>query len=652
ALQLIDMAGDNIANANTPGYHVKRAFVSPVIGPTTVLGRVGLGSTVEDIVRLRSALVEQALLSHTQVREKLGEEVELLNHLGMLFTEPSSSGLDAQMEGFFDAVGQLAAEPDNTTLREAVVQKADSVCELFQRLDAGFQTVEEDLAVAAEYAVGEINALTERIAALNKQVQLVETGGTSAPGLKDTRDELITRLSELINVTVHEVEFGVANVSCAGTLLVNGAYNKPIEMEVEDGQIVVAAEGSIGHLIPVREGRLAGIIEVANELLPGYRQTLDDLANAFRRAVNMVHTTALGLGGRFDSLEGTNAFLGTDPVSDLGYGVPAGTTEKLVINVEDEATGDVTQYELTLDTTQAADAFLVALRDDINANVDHLTASIDEGRLRLEAEDGYAFGFATPYDANPAQAGDITALDPTTPTIADAYTGQTDLVYDVTFLDAGEIGADSITIQVEVSEPGGPVLRTLTRTIDDTYPPGSAIALENGLLLCLSAGNVAAGDSFSFTARASMDTAGILDALGLNTLFSGLGAGDIHVTPRVYDDPSSLAGAVRPLPGDNHRLLDLADVSTAKLLASGTATLGEHYRALVTGVATTRNTRLVAFENQEQLVKDLQNQRDSISGVSVDEEMVRIIQSRTIYQGAMKYIAAIDQFLSDLAALV
>jgi flagellar hook-associated protein FlgK len=316
--------------------------------------------------------------------------------------------------------------------------------------------------------------------------------------------------------------------------------------------------------------------------------------------------------------------------------------------VEDEATGELTQYELTLDTTQAADAFLIALRNDINATVDHVSASITGGRISLQSDDGYAFGFATPYDPNPAEAGDITAATPTSPSVLDAYTGTQDLVYDFTFLSGGAVGTDTIDMQIDVRDPSGPVLRTLTRTIDADYDPGDIIQLENGLRFTLSEGDVLAGDGFSFTAYADMDTAGVLDALGLNVLFTGLGAGSISVAEGMAEQTGRLAGALRPMTGDNHRLMDMAAVRSAQVASSGTATLNGFYHALVSHIGTTRNTRSVQYKNQDELVKDLQNRRDAVSGVSVDEEMIKMIEARTIHQGALKYISLLDQSLSDL----
>jgi flagellar hook-associated protein 1 FlgK len=614
--------------------------------------RIGLGSTVDDVLRIRDILIERSLLTHVQLMEKLGEKFGILDQLELLFTELSAGGLDALLGDFFDAVAQLATNPDDMVLREGAVQKAQAACAVLNRLDAAFGELADSLLSDAEYYVEQINGLTERIAYLNSQIRQHEASGTNAPSLKDTRDQLVRELAELINITVYELEYGTVSLSCAGTLLVSGNQSTPLRVVNEDGQIIIAASDSIGHHVPVREGKLAAILELSNDLMPQYQASLDELANGLRRAVNLVHTTALGYAGRFHMLEGTTPFLTDTPVSDLGYGVPAGTSELLIINVEDESTGEVTQYELTIDTTQAANVFLTTLRNDINATVTNVTASISEGRLILQAADGYAFGFATPYDPNPAEPGDITALDPTSPGVLDAYTGETDLVCDFTFLDGGEIGTDTITIQIDVSEPAGPVLRTFTRQIDADYGPDEAIELENGLKLTLSAGNVTAGDSFSFTARASMDTAGILDALGLNTFFTGLGAANIQVAERVYNDPSNMAGALRHMPGDNHGFLDMAALSSELLVSSGTATLSEHYRLLLSEIATARNTTAAGYQNQQQLVRDLENRRDSVSGVSVDEEMIHIIESRTLYQGALKYIQTIDSLLADLISMV
>ena len=97
AQQLINVAGDNIANANTDGYHAKQANVVAVPGPTGAQTSIGLGSEVASVTREWDGLVEDALLGGVQTSAQLGEEVSSLTNLQALFNEPSASGLDAQL---------------------------------------------------------------------------------------------------------------------------------------------------------------------------------------------------------------------------------------------------------------------------------------------------------------------------------------------------------------------------------------------------------------------------------------------------------------------------------------------------------------------------------------------------------------------------
>jgi len=652
ATYLVDLAGDNIANANTPGYHVRRAELAPLAGPMSGRIQRGLGVTVEDVSRLRNVVIERSLLDHLPVEGMLREQSEALAQLESLFAEPSGSGLGAQLSRFFDSLSELSAAPGDVVLRRQAVENARAVCNTLNGLNQGIQNIQTNLAESAGTVVNSINELTARIAKLNGQVQQARAAGRAAPDLEDARDKLISDLAELVNVSVHGSDYGVVNVSCSGTLLVSGVHSTSLRLEQEDGRLSVTVEGSIGYAIDVRGGRLGGILDLADRTMPGYADALDGIANTLRRSVNLIHTAGLGLGGRFEHLAAANAFSGDTPFYQLGYGVPAGTAEKLYVNVEDKSTGDVSQYVLTLDTTAGVDQFLADLRDAVNAGVPHLTATLSAGQLSLDAEDGYAFGFATPYDPNPAAPGDITAAVPTSPTLLDAFTGEGDLQYDCTFLNGGQVGLDPITVQVSVREPAGPVLRTFTGQFDADYTPGSAVSLENGLKLALSDGNVAAGDSFSFTARASMDTAGVLDALGMNVLFNGLGAAGIHVADRVLSDPSNLACSMRDAEGDNHRLLEMAGLRTAKVSADGTASLSQLYETLVGQVATEHSAASVERDDEQYVLKELMNRRDSVSGVSVDEEMIRILQGRTLYEGALRYVQALREMLDSLTRVL
>jgi flagellar hook-associated protein 1 FlgK len=93
-------------------------------------------------------------------------------------------------------------------------------------------------------------------------------------------------------------------------------------------------------------------------------------------------------------------------------------------------------------------------------------------------------------------------------------------------------------------------------------------------------------------------------------------------------------------------------VGEAAVARRDTMTLSESYQSLLSDLGITRNTRETQLQNQQQILRDLESRRDSISGVSVDEEMVNILQTRAVYTGAMKYIRTLSEMLNDMSSLL
>jgi flagellar hook-associated protein FlgK len=54
------------------------------------------------------------------------------------------------------------------------------------------------------------------------------------------------------------------------------------------------------------------------------------------------------------------------------------------------------------------------------------------------------------------------------------------------------------------------------------------------------------------------------------------------------------------------------------------------------------------LNNLEDIAQSLSDARDAASGVSVDEEMMTILQSQRIYQSLTKYVKSLDSAYSDL----
>lgn len=643
ARTLLDVAGENIANQDSEGYHRKKASITAVPGVHSRKLSVGGGAAVKSISRVRNELPERGLIANAQVRKKVDQKVDMLGRLEATFQEPSETGLDARLGDLFEKIRRLSADLGSPSLQRSVVQKAESVTGELNRLDTEMDRLRSHMQKTLESRVEKVNELSERIAGLNKKILHVSSKGKNPTALRDKRDAAVSDLSELVNVDTHTTDEGHTNVSVGGALLVSGGYASQVDLREQGDNVVLAHKGDP---VQVREGSVGGAIDMLNEGLPRYRKKLDRLANGLRRQFNRLHSTGLPSSGRFKRLQGSNAFHDNVTLQQHGYSVPAVTDGKLTVNVEEAASGDVTQTTLTnIDTGQGANDLVQQVASKLDS-VSHLNASEKNGRLQLEAEDGYSFGFATAYDPNPASSGSFSAASPPEVTVSGSYEGQEDLAYSVSFAGDGTIGSDPVDVNVTVEDTAGNTVDSFTRTLGADWTSADEVSLGNGLSLSLTDGEVAAGDSFSFTAREDMDPQGILDPLGVNTMFGGLGAGGLHVRKGLAENPEELSTSLKANPSDNQRLLSMLELEDKKTIDS--KKFHDFYRDLVGDMATNRESKEAQLSNLEDIHQSLQDAQDATSGVSVEEEMMHIFEGQRIYRGLTKYVKALDTTYNNL----
>ncbi|HHX64918.1 MAG TPA: flagellar hook-associated protein FlgK [Chloroflexi bacterium] len=109
------------------------------------------------------------------------------------------------------------------------------------------------------------------------------------------------------------------------------------------------------------------------------------------------------------------------------------------------------------------------------------------------------------------------------------------------------------------------------------------------------------------------------------------------------DDPDQSAG-----PGDGSIALRLADLSSALLMDDGTATIGTTYRGMIGQLGMNTRHASMMLESSHEFLDHLQQRRDSVSGVSLDEETIDLVQYQRAYQAAARMITLIDEMLDRL----
>ena len=104
-----------------------------------------------------------------------------------------------------------------------------------------------------------------------------------------------------------------------------------------------------------------------------------------------------------------------------------------------------------------------------------------------------------------------------------------------------------------------------TFNIGSGYAAGDAIEFSDGLTIALGMGDLKEGDTFTVDVFADTDTAGLLAAAGINTFFTGSGAGDIRVCDALNDEPNRIATAMGSELTDNTAALNMARIQEQRL---------------------------------------------------------------------------------------
>ena len=288
------VAGQNIANVNTPGYTRRAVDLSASLP----IDPYSAGNGV-DIVGIRA---ERADLIEAQLRHELpaqGREAAMADSLSQIETalgRPGSS-IDSSLTKFFTAFSQLAQDPTSGVARQQVMVQAQALTGAFNDVAARLASAQRDADAQVKAGVDQINGLATQIASLNASMNAVSASGGEA--LRDKLGVALSTLSGLIDISVVARPDGGADVSVGnGHALVIGASPYPLGTSpmAGSGLADLTSGGSI-ITAAVTGGRVGGLLQVRDQLLPGYQARLDQLANGVATSVNAVHRAGYDLSG-------------------------------------------------------------------------------------------------------------------------------------------------------------------------------------------------------------------------------------------------------------------------------------------------------------------------------------------------------------------
>lgn len=267
-------------------------------------------------------------------------------------------------------------------------------------------------------------------------------------------------------------------------------------------------------------------------------------------------------------------------------------------------------------------------------------------------------------------------------TLAGTYETNTDLG-ELAFSGEIQFMADGFKLWIEDrADPANPVMGSVSIDLSGLDNSATltdlATAVNNQIAAAGLAGisldgsgtvlKFAAGNDYAF--GFSDDDSNILAALGVNTFFQGVGSGSIDMNDVIMNDKDYIAagkidGTGNYATGDNRNALAVGDLQYASMPipewtcdringnteGSTTTTIEDYYHALVGTIGIISSSISSDCEFNESMVNRLGEIRDSVSAVSIDEEMTNLIKFQHAYAAASKIISVTDEMLNTLLSI-
>ncbi len=202
----LNTTANNISNSDTQGYSRQQVVqqAANALRTFTTYGCAGAGVETIAIERIRDEFYD------TKYREnetRYGEYSEKLYYTNMIedyFTDDGKTGFNTVFTALKTSLQEVLKNAGSSTSKQEFISTAAKLTEYFNNLSANMENLQKDVNAEIKVKVDAINSLSQEIASIDKQINVVELTGAKANELRDERDKLVDELSKIVDVSVSE----------------------------------------------------------------------------------------------------------------------------------------------------------------------------------------------------------------------------------------------------------------------------------------------------------------------------------------------------------------------------------------------------------------------------------------------------------------
>lgn len=299
----LEVASNNIANANTPGY--SRQVVSLSSAALAQNGTtVDEGVSYQGFTSVRDVVLGMAINAATSGQGSLSAQSAVLTQINTAFSG-TTTGIGASLSTLFSDLSALSTNPSDASARQTVLSDANALADAFHQGAAAISAASGAANQQVSSAVAQVNQLSRQIATLNGDIATTEAHGGDGGALTDQRDELTTQMAQLIGVSSTKTDGTPTLTTSNGSPLVIGGASYQLQVTTAPDGTAHVLDGQGNDITNVLSGgTIGGAITARDNTIPALSQQLDALASQFATAMNNAQATGYDL----DSNAGTALF--------------------------------------------------------------------------------------------------------------------------------------------------------------------------------------------------------------------------------------------------------------------------------------------------------------------------------------------------------
>ncbi|HHU89558.1 MAG TPA: flagellar hook-associated protein FlgK [Clostridiaceae bacterium] len=655
----LEVTGHNVANLGTPGYSRQNAIMAS--SATKIYGNwhVEMGVDIQQIRQIRHTFNDNIYRNESNNLGYWESRYKAVTDLESILGEPMQQGFQVALNNFWDAFQELSKAPESLTIRALVKQRADSLVNYLNQVGSQINKLQNDLNTEIKARIDEVNDITEKLAALNVKIMSAEAAGNLPNDYYDQRNELCDRLSKLVKVETWETRDGSMDILVGGYFLVSKGEQKRLVAAPNEAlshfytPMVEYTEGNIP--IDVGQGIIKGLMEARGEV-SGAKGSYDNgspnITGDITIAVDVSNTSA-------DYLSNVKAniatlvedlkvrgidynlrlvtFGGDEPVTNANFGKNADALIAAIPDTPNAGTSndfaDVVNAVNSNSYAEGANKYLMVFTgESINGNgeiADDITIS---EYISILNKNGIAVSVATdPIYHNEGDAGERGWNIIAERTGGKLYSSTADTDFDI--------------LVKSISSDINKDINTKIASVPDNLNIISSVRKQLNALINIMAREVNRLHLSGKTLTGS-DGGFFFEPIEPNLPIE---LGNIKISDALRD-LNNIAASSSDANGDNKIALAIANLRNSNLMTGNKKilSLDTYYQNIIMDLGNKGYEAGTMAESYRNLVTQADANRQSVMGVSLDEEMTNMIKYKFAYNANAKVIDAVNQMLETI----